>query len=516
MAARWWPRHRRADGGGPGPRAGARPHGRLARRQHHGARRARHPDRRPHGQRAQPGRRHRPPPRHRHRVRRRHARRGDRRPARAAPRRARRPGAGRRARRRRAGARARGAGPTRRRAHRACGPAPAGPELARAAFDGVACAALDAIDQVTDAGGALGRGRAAPAHRAGTRASRPTRRCWPPSPTAPWRRRRPDRWLPPGPASRPPPCWPSRPPQQVAEAWDLGAGDWVDPEDDPDAPGPPPGPRRGAQPPAPGALDPAEPHGRAGLRTAGDDRGRHRCGASWRWPWAKMTITAEATARHRAPDQLLGLAVERAYGAFARNRLGRSMVVRRADVTPADVAALSGPVRSVPAAAIDRWLPHAVTTWGTAEDLRALLPRVFELLTAGLLDTPPEVLFAKLRHADASGVARRRAAGPRGRARRALADHASRRTHRRSASPPGDVLAALAELGQRAQPAARTTGCLLLTSGAPQARPRLGSTCKPSSIGWPSSERRARGRRPLLVAATRRRQRAWRSGCRRR
>lgn len=103
------------------------------------------------------------------------------------------------------------------------------------------------------------------------------------------------------------------------------------------------------------------------------------------------------------PDQLLGLAVERAYHAFARNRLGRSMVVRRSDVTAADVAALSGPIRSVPATAIDRWLPHAVTTWGTAEDLRALLPRVFELLTAGLLDTPPEVLFAKLRHADAPG-----------------------------------------------------------------------------------------------------------------
>jgi hypothetical protein len=39
-------------------------------------------------------------------------------------------------------------------------------------------------------------------------------------------------------------------------------------------------------------------------------------------------------------------------------------------------------VRSVPAAAIDRWLPHAVTTWGTADDLRALLPRVCELLAA--------------------------------------------------------------------------------------------------------------------------------------
>ena len=100
------------------------------------------------------------------------------------------------------------------------------------------------------------------------------------------------------------------------------------------------------------------------------------------------------------PDRVLGVAIERSYEVFARNRVGASMVVRRADITVEDVAPLAGPVRSVPAAAIDRWLPHAVTTWGTAEDLRALLPRVFELLTAGLLATPPEVLFGKIRQAD--------------------------------------------------------------------------------------------------------------------
>lgn len=100
------------------------------------------------------------------------------------------------------------------------------------------------------------------------------------------------------------------------------------------------------------------------------------------------------------PDRILGLAIERSYDVFVRNRVGPTMVVRRADVTREDVAALAGPVRSVAAAAIDRWLPHAITTWGTAEDLRALLPRVFEVLTAGLLTTPPEVLFGKLRQGD--------------------------------------------------------------------------------------------------------------------
>ena len=114
---------------------------------------------------------------------------------------------------------------------------------------------------------------------------------------------------------------------------------------------------------------------------------------------ATMGGTADGDADPK-PDRVLGLAIERSYQVFAHNRVGSSMVVRRPDVTPDDVRALAGPVRSVPAAAIDRWLPHAITTWGTAEDLRALLPRVFEVLTAGLLATPPEALFGKLRLAD--------------------------------------------------------------------------------------------------------------------
>jgi hypothetical protein len=103
------------------------------------------------------------------------------------------------------------------------------------------------------------------------------------------------------------------------------------------------------------------------------------------------------------PDRVLGLAIERSYQVFARNRVGKAMIVRRADITPDDIAALAAPVRSVRAAAIDRWLPHAVTTWGTADDLRALLPRVLELLTAGLLAAPPEVVFAKVRQSDVAG-----------------------------------------------------------------------------------------------------------------
>jgi hypothetical protein len=110
----------------------------------------------------------------------------------------------------------------------------------------------------------------------------------------------------------------------------------------------------------------------------------------------------EPPARDSAPrpDRVLGVAIERSYEVFAHNQVGPSMVVRRTDVTAEEVAALAGRPRSVPATAIDRWLPHAITTWGTAEDLRALLPRVFELLTAGLLTTPPEVVFAKVRQSE--------------------------------------------------------------------------------------------------------------------
>ena len=102
------------------------------------------------------------------------------------------------------------------------------------------------------------------------------------------------------------------------------------------------------------------------------------------------------TAAPPHPDQLVALAVARAYTAFEAHQLGDSMTVRRADVTPDDVLALARPLREVEPEAIDRWLPHAATTWGGVEDLKALLPRVLELFATGRLTTTPEVLFGKL------------------------------------------------------------------------------------------------------------------------
>lgn len=101
------------------------------------------------------------------------------------------------------------------------------------------------------------------------------------------------------------------------------------------------------------------------------------------------------------PEQLVTLALDRSYAAFTGHRIGPAMHVRRDDVTTEEVAALAVPVRTVTAEAIDRWLPHAVTTWGTGDDLRALLPRVLELFAGGHLSVAPEALFAKIRRAGA-------------------------------------------------------------------------------------------------------------------
>jgi hypothetical protein len=103
------------------------------------------------------------------------------------------------------------------------------------------------------------------------------------------------------------------------------------------------------------------------------------------------------------PDQLVALAIRRAYAAFEGHSLGRTMTVRRPDVTPEDVLALARPLRSLEPAALDKWLPHAATTWGTVEDLQALLPRVLELFAVGRLQTTPEVLFGKLAQLDVGG-----------------------------------------------------------------------------------------------------------------
>ncbi len=153
----------------------------------------------------------------------------------------------------------------------------------------------------------------------------------------------------------------------------------------------------------------------------------------------------------RHPDQLVALAVGRCYRAFEGHHLGSSMSVRRTDVTAADVLALAQPLRQVEPGAIDRWLPHAASSWGTVEDLKALLPRVFDLFAIGRLATTPEILFGKLHEVDAGTwpVHERGAVDDVLTAvwLASLADHPARVGY-----PAWRVLAALAELGNPLTP----------------------------------------------------------------
>ena len=166
------------------------------------------------------------------------------------------------------------------------------------------------------------------------------------------------------------------------------------------------------------------------------------------------------------PDQLLALALGRAYRAFEGHRLGRSMTVRRPDVTPEDVLALARPLRQLEPAALDKWLPHAATTWGSLDDLKALLPRVLELFVVGRLQSTPEVLFGKLAQLDVGDwPAPERAAIDDVVAALWLATLA--RHPARIGYPAWRVLAALAELGNPLTPYLEDWSLLLQVPGQP-------------------------------------------------
>jgi len=107
------------------------------------------------------------------------------------------------------------------------------PQLARATFDGVACAALDAVDQVIDAGAPWdddeplrlagpGEGLDAHAQVLATLADRVVMRAPAGSLAAA------------GACVQAAAVLADEAPEAVAEAWDLSGGSWVEPEDDPD------------------------------------------------------------------------------------------------------------------------------------------------------------------------------------------------------------------------------------------------------------------------------------------
>lgn len=99
------------------------------------------------------------------------------------------------------------------------------------------------------------------------------------------------------------------------------------------------------------------------------------------------------------PADLTG-AVERLYAAFAAYGYRPSMPACAHCVSDEDLLALGRhPLRRLPAALLGRYTIKAVSTWGEVGDFKWLVPRVAELLAAGLLPVPADALTTKLTRA---------------------------------------------------------------------------------------------------------------------
>lgn len=99
------------------------------------------------------------------------------------------------------------------------------------------------------------------------------------------------------------------------------------------------------------------------------------------------------------PVAELATATSRLYTAFAGARFDPSMTRSPGSVTDAEVAALGGPVGSLPPALLGRFLLKAGTTWGGPEDIRRVAPRALELAADHQLPIDRGLLWAKLRWA---------------------------------------------------------------------------------------------------------------------
>lgn len=96
-------------------------------------------------------------------------------------------------------------------------------------------------------------------------------------------------------------------------------------------------------------------------------------------------------------------AIERLYDVFARYRSERPWVACAHCVTEAENERLHAvPLRELTPDQVERYAFKAMTTWGTQDDFRHFLPRIFELLAEDGGDTwiDPEVVFGKLSHGD--------------------------------------------------------------------------------------------------------------------
>lgn len=105
------------------------------------------------------------------------------------------------------------------------------------------------------------------------------------------------------------------------------------------------------------------------------------------------------------PDELR-VAIEGLYRTFSRYNLTPHVPGCDHCTSDADHAAIhSAPLRQLTADNLSRYAFKATTTWGSPDDFRHFLPRIFELLAAGnlarLLD--PEVAFGKLAYGNWRG-----------------------------------------------------------------------------------------------------------------
>ncbi len=101
-----------------------------------------------------------------------------------------------------------------------------------------------------------------------------------------------------------------------------------------------------------------------------------------------------------SPDDRVDAAINALYLAFAHYPYRASMPACAHCVSDEDLLALGAvPVRDLPAGLLARYALKAVSTWGEANDLKRVLPRLLELTIAGKMSIPAAVVTTKLQRA---------------------------------------------------------------------------------------------------------------------
>lgn len=103
------------------------------------------------------------------------------------------------------------------------------------------------------------------------------------------------------------------------------------------------------------------------------------------------------------PTEVLRLAAERMDAAFESVPFDPDMDRDPMTVGDTDMASIAGPVASIPAPAVARFVVKAGTTWGGPDDFRRITPRALELAADLALPVDRGLLWAKMRWAGWTG-----------------------------------------------------------------------------------------------------------------